>query len=284
MNDNYTYKFGNITYDLNSRTFIMGILNVTPDSFSDAGKYLKLEDAILRAKQIESEGADFIDIGGQSTRPGAVEIPAEEELNRVIPVLKTLSKEIKIPMSIDTYRSEVAGEALKHGALIVNDISALNFDKDMAKVISRYKATAILMHIKGTPRDMQVNPEYHDLIAEVLTYLENGMWKANVEGIDQIIIDPGIGFGKSVEHNLHLIKNMYEFKKLDCPIMLGISRKSLIGKIDGSNINERLSGTIALNTISILNGVNILRVHDVKEALRAARIVDEYKNLSKANW
>lgn len=284
MNDNYTYKFGNITHDLNSRTFIMGILNVTPDSFSDGGLYLRPEAAVVRAKQIESEGADFIDIGGQSTRPGAEEISAEEEMKRVIPVLKALAKEIRIPMSIDTYRSEVAEEALKCGALIVNDISALNFDKDMAKVISKYKASAILMHIKGTPRDMQVNPEYHDLIAEVLTYLENGMWKANVEGIDQIIIDPGIGFGKSVEHNLYLIKNMYEFKKLDCPIMLGISRKSLIGKIDGSDINERLSGTIALNTISILNGVNILRVHDVKEAVRAARIVDEYKNLSKQNW
>jgi dihydropteroate synthase len=262
----------------------MGILNVTPDSFSDGGLYLRPEAAVVRAKQIESEGADFIDIGGQSTRPGAEEISAEEELKRVVPVLKALAKEIRIPMSIDTYRSEVAEEALKCGALIVNDISALNFDKDMARIISKYKASAILMHIKGTPRDMQVNPEYHNLIAEVLTYLENGMWKANVEGIDQIIIDPGIGFGKSVQHNLHLIKNMYEFKKLDCPIMLGISRKSLIGKIDGSDIKERLSGTIALNTISILNGVNILRVHDVKEALRAARIVDEYKNLSKVNW
>jgi dihydropteroate synthase len=279
MFDSYNYKFGNVTYDLGSRTHIMGILNVTPDSFSDGGKYMKPEDAVARARQMETDGADFIDIGGQSTRPGSKEISVDEELKRVIPVIQALKKEVKIPISIDTYRSQVADEALSSGAKIVNDISAFNFDPSMPETVANHNASAILMHIKGTPKNMQENPEYKDLIAEVLLYFEKAVWKANVAGIDQLIIDPGIGFGKTPEHNLRLIRNMFELKKLDCPVIIGVSRKSMIGKISGTEVHERLSGTIALNTISILNGVNIIRVHDVKEAIQATKLIDLYKTL-----
>ena len=279
MNDDFFYKFGDVKYDLSSRTFVMGILNVTPDSFSDGGKYTGLDDAVRHAVQMESDGADFIDVGGQSTRPGSDEITAEEELNRVLPVIRELKKKINVPISIDTYRSQVADEALKEGAVIVNDISAFNFDREMPVVAAQHKATCVAMHIKGAPKSMQENPVYDNLIAEVLLYFENAVWKANVAGVDQLIIDPGIGFGKTVEHNLMLVKNIFEFKKLDCPIMIGVSNKSVIGKLTGANVEERLGGTIALNTIAILNGVNILRVHNVKEAVRAAKIIDEYKKV-----
>lgn len=279
MFDSYNYKFKKVTYDLGSRTHIMGILNVTPDSFSDGGKYMNVKEAVAHARVMEREGADFIDIGGQSTRPGSEEITAEEEVTRVIPVIEALTNEIKIPISIDTYRSQVADAALEKGASIVNDISAFNFDPSMPQVVAEHNATAILMHIKGTPKNMQENPEYSDLIAEILLYFEKAVWKANVAGIDQLIIDPGIGFGKTVEHNLKLIKNMYELKKLDCPVMIGVSRKSVIGKITGAEVNDRLGGTIALNAAAILNNVNILRVHDVKEAVQTAKIMDMYKKI-----
>ena len=279
MNDNYKYRFGKVVYDLTSRTYIMGILNVTPDSFYDGGKYMDPEQAVAHAKKIQQDGADFIDVGGQSSRPGSEEVPLEEELKRIIPVINKLKGGITIPISVDTYRSAVADEALSNGASIINDISAFNFDEDMPKVIAKHKASCILMHMKGKPRDMQVNPAYQNILAEVLAYFEKAIWKANVEGVEQILIDPGIGFGKTTEHNLTLLKNIKEFKKLDCPVMIGVSRKSFIGKISGTEVEERLSGTIALNTISVLNGVNILRVHDVQETVRMAKIVDAYKKL-----
>lgn len=280
MNDNYSYQFGKKVYDLSSRTHVMGVLNVTPDSFSDGGKYMKLENAVAHAKKMAAEGADFIDVGGQSTRPGADEVSTEEELKRVIPVIKALAGEIKTPISVDTYRSEVAVEALKNGALIVNDISGFNFDKNMAAAIAAHNATAIVMHIKGTPMDMQVKPEYDDLLGEITQYFENAAWKANVEGIKQIIFDPGIGFGKTVEHNLLILKHINEFKRLDTPLMIGISRKSMISRIldiEDGNVNDRHEGTIALNSVAILNGANIIRVHDVTEGVRTARILDAYK-------
>jgi len=279
MNDNYKYRFGKVVYDLSARTYIMGILNVTPDSFYDGGKFLGIDQAVAHAKKMQEEGADFIDVGGQSSRPGSEEVPLDEEQKRIIPVIKRLRDEIAIPISVDTYRSAVADEALANGASIVNDISAFDFDEEMPKVIAKYKASCIMMHMKGKPSDMQVNPVYNNILAEVLAYFEKAIWKANVEGVEQIIIDPGIGFGKTTEHNLTLIQNIKELKKLDCPVMIGVSRKSLIGKITGAEAEERLSGTIALNTISILNGVDILRVHDVQEAVRMAKIVDAYRKL-----
>jgi dihydropteroate synthase len=276
LNDNYFFKFGKIGYDLSKKTYVMGVLNVTPDSFSDGGKFINPDTALTHAKQMEAEGVDFIDIGGQSTRPGAEEITTEEELKRVIPVIKKLVKEVQVPLSIDTYRSQVAEEALKLGAHIVNDISGLNFDEKMADTISMYNGTVILMHIKGTPRNMQDEPHYDNVVEEVRLYLEKSIWKASVSGINQMIIDPGIGFGKTVEHNLALIKNIGRLKELDCPVMLGVSRKSLIEKMVGGDVNDRLEGTVTLNAIGIMNGVNIIRVHDAKAGVRTAKICDTY--------
>ncbi len=278
MNDNYSYTFGKKVYDLSARTHVMGVINVTPDSFSDGGKFLKAGDAIAHGKKMESDGADFIDVGGISTRPGAVEISVDEELNRVIPVITALVKEVSIPISVDTYRAKVADEALKAGALIVNDISAFGFDEAMAETIAKHNASAVVMHIKGTPKDMQKDPKYDDLMAELLTYFENTAWKANVAGIKQVIIDPGIGFGKTVEHNLQILKNLGDLKRLDSPIMIGVSRKSMIGKIlNIEDVNDRHEGTITLNTVGVINGAHIIRVHDVLEGVRTARILDAYR-------
>lgn len=278
MNDNYSYTFGRKVYDLSARTHVMGVLNVTPDSFSDGGKFLKAGDAIAHGKKMEQDGADFIDVGGISTRPGAVEISVDEELNRVIPVITALAKEVSIPISIDTYRAKVANEALKAGALIVNDISAFGFDEAMAETIAKHNASAVVMHIKGMPNDMQKDPKYDDLMAELLTYFENVAWKANVAGINQVIIDPGIGFGKTIEHNLQILKNLGDLKRLDSPIMIGVSRKSMIGKIlNIEDVNDRHEGTITLNTVGIINGAHIIRVHDVTEGVRTARILDAYR-------
>lgn len=278
MNDNYSYQFGKKVYDLSTRTHVMGILNITPDSFSDGGKFMKLDAAVTHARQMEQDGVDFIDIGGQSTRPGAEEVSAEEELSRVIPVIKALAGDVKIPISIDTYRSRVADEALTSGALIVNDISAFNFDKEMAAVIAKHNATAVAMHIKGTPRDMQNAPQYNDLMAEMIQYFENAAWKANVAGIKQLIFDPGIGFGKTVEHNLKILKHLSELKRLDTPIMIGVSRKSMIAKLlNNEDIDDRHEGTITLNAIGVLNGAHIIRVHDAKEGVRTARILDAFR-------
>lgn len=279
MNDNYSYHIGKKVFDLSARTHVMGVLNVTPDSFSDGGKFVKLEDAIAHAKQMEADGVDFIEVGGASTRPGADEVSLEEELKRIIPVIKALAGgEVSTPISVDTYRSEAADAALEAGAVIVNDISGFNIDKNMPAVIAKHKATAIAMHMKGTPKDMQKDPQYDDLIAEVLQYFENVMWQANVEGIKQVIIDPGIGFGKTVEHNLSILKHLTDLKRLDSPIMVGISKKSMIGKIlDIKDTDDRHEGTIALNSAAILNGAHIIRVHDAKEGVRTARILDAYK-------
>lgn len=278
MKDSFLYNFGKTTYDLSSRSFVMGILNVTPDSFSDGGKYLDPGAAVKRAVEMEEEGADFIDIGGQSTRPGADEISLEEELKRVIPVIKDVVKSVRIPVSVDTYRSVVADEALKYGAVIVNDISGLNFDSAMPKIIANHKATAIIMHIKGTPKTMQTDTVYKDLLGEISAFFENSAWKANVEGIKQIIFDPGIGFGKTPEQNLHIIKNLSSFKKLDSPIMIGVSRKSLIGKIlEIEDTSDRLEGTIALNALALANGANLIRVHDVKAGVRTAKMFDAFR-------
>ena len=278
MNDNYSYTFGKKVYDLSARTHVMGVLNVTPDSFSDGGKFIKTEDAVAHGKKMEEAGVDFIDVGGASTRPGAEEVSVDEELKRVIPVITALAKEVSIPVSVDTYRAQVADEALKAGALIVNDISAFAFDAAMAETIAKHNASAVAMHIKGTPKDMQKDPQYDDLIAEIISYFENVAWKANVAGIKQVIIDPGIGFGKTVEHNLQIIKNLSDLKRLDTPIMIGVSRKSMVGKIlNTDDVNDRHEGTITLNTIGVLNGAHIIRVHDVTEGVRTAKVIDSYR-------
>ncbi len=257
----------------------MGILNITPDSFSDGGKYfdgrLNLDKVIADAVQMEDDGADFIDVGGESTRPGSDRVSIDEELERVIPVISSLRKNVSIPVSIDTYKSEVADEALKEGACIVNDISGFRFDENMAEVTAGHNASCILMHIKGTPRDMQKNPVYVDVVSEVYNYLNESISIAKNSGIKQIIIDTGIGFGKTLEHNLELIRHLKEFKKPGYPVLLGVSRKSFIDKIYPSQSTERIEGTIAANVIGIMNAVNIIRVHDVLKNKKAARIADK---------
>lgn len=254
----------------------MGILNITPDSFYDGGKFFDCSKAIKHAKKIIEDGADIIDVGGESTRPGSDSISVTEEINRVIPVIKKLVKELNVPISIDTYKYEVAKEALKNGASLVNDITGLHEDRKIAKLVADYKAGVVIMHIKGTPKDMQLNPVYDDLIAEIIDYLKDGINVAITNGIskDSIIIDPGIGFGKQVEHNLKIIANLSKFKSLGFPLLIGTSRKSFIGKILDADVNDRLEGTLATTAISIANGANIIRVHDVKECKRVAGIVD----------
>ncbi|MEW6674466.1 MAG: dihydropteroate synthase [Nitrospirota bacterium] len=266
--------------DFSKKTYIMGILNVTPDSFSEDGLYLDKSQAVKRALQMVEDGADIIDIGGESTRPGSEPVTIEEELRRTIPVIERLAKEIKNPISIDTYKSEVAKSALDAGAAMVNDISGLRFDPHMPEVVSEYKVPVIIMHIKGKPKDMQVNPVYEALIPEIMDYLRIGIRLAMKSGIseDKIIIDPGIGFGKTFDHNLEIINNLREFTFLRKPILIGPSRKAFIGKILGDvPVTDRLEGTAAAVTISIMNGANIIRVHDVKEMVRVAKVADAIK-------
>jgi dihydropteroate synthase len=272
------YRFGSVEYDLVSRTFIMGILNVTPDSFYDGGKFVDAEQALARAEGMVRDGADFIDIGGESTRPGSDPVPLEKELERVIPVIQRLVKATPIPISIDTYKSEVADAALTAGALIVNDISGLTFDPRMSSVIARHRASVILMHIKGTPKTMQQSPVYHDVVKEVSIFLSRQAMIAREAGIEQIIVDPGIGFGKILEHNLQLLRNLDQLTKLGYPLMVGTSRKSFIGKILDLPVEDRIEGTAATVTSAVLRGANIVRVHDVKEMMRVARMADVLKS------
>ncbi len=273
--------FLNHTLDLSKKTHIMGILNVTPDSFSDGGMYLDKKTAIDHALKMVDDGADIIDIGGESTRPGAEPVPLEEELRRTIPVIEAISKKVNIPISIDTYKAEVARRAIEAGAAIVNDISGLRFDAEMASVVAESGVAVVVMHIKGTPRDMQKNPEYHDLFGEIIEYLEGSIQIARNAGIQEgrIIIDPGIGFGKRPEHNLQIINQLHRFSVLGRPILIGPSRKSFIGLIlDNLSPAERVEGTAAAVAISILKGASIVRVHDVKAMSRVARVADAIKN------
>jgi dihydropteroate synthase len=270
----------NFSLDFSKKTYIMGILNVTPDSFADGGLYFDKSSAIERAYQIVEEGADIIDIGGESTRPGSEPISIKEELKRTIPVIEAISKKIKVPISIDTYKSEVAKAALDAGASMVNEISGLRFDPKMPDVVSEYKVPVVIMHIKGKPQDMQQNPVYEALIPEIIDYFRMGIIMATRAGVseDKIIIDPGMGFGKTFDHNLEIINNLREFTFLEKPILVGPSRKAFIGKILGDvPATERLEGTAAAVSISIINGANVVRVHDVKETVKVAKVTDAVK-------
>lgn len=270
------------TLEFGKKTFVMGILNVTPDSFSEKGANFDPDTAVGRGIKMAEEGADIIDIGGESTRPGAEAVSSEEELKRVIPVIERLATKVNIPISIDTYKAEVAKRALEAGADIVNDISGLRFDPKMAETIASHKAAVILMHIKGRPQDMQVSPAYQSLIQEVACYLEESISIAEAAGIasDKIVVDPGIGFGKTLEHNLTIIKNLDAFKAMGKPLLLGTSRKSFIGRITGTEVGERTIGTAATISIGVLKGADIVRVHDVKEGVQAARMADAIRNAS----
>lgn len=266
---------------IGERTLIMGILNVTPDSFSDGGEHFGAGDAVSHARRMIEEGADIVDIGGESTRPGSKPVTALEEIERVIPVIKAIRDESDVPISVDTYKSEVARAALAAGADIVNDITALNGDEFMAKVIAEADAAVILMHMKGTPETMQADPDYDDVISDIIEYLTASIDKARSAGIafDKIIIDPGIGFGKTVEHNLTILSNIGRFKELDMPVLIGSSRKSFIGSITGKDVNKRQFGTAASVTAAILNGADIIRVHDVPQMKDTAILSDAIKDV-----
>ncbi|MCL6471300.1 MAG: dihydropteroate synthase [Firmicutes bacterium] len=271
-------RAGRFTIDLSAKTHIMGVLNVTPDSFSDAGRFFERDIAIAHARQMVSDGADIIDIGGESTRPGAEPVSLEEELNRTIPVIEALAGKIDIPISIDTYKPEVAKMALDAGASIINDISGLR-NEGMIKVAVEHNVPVIIMHMKGTPRDMQLNPSYEDVVAEICDWLDRQAEKAVESGLDRnkILIDPGIGFGKTMEHNLQIINRLAEFKSLGYPIVLGTSRKAFIGKILDLGPEERVEGTIASVVYGITQGANIVRVHDVINVARACKVADAIK-------
>jgi dihydropteroate synthase len=257
----------------------MGVLNVTPDSFSDGGLYFQKEKAIEHGLRLAQDGADIIDVGGESTRPFSEEVSLQEELDRVVPVVEALSGVVQVPISIDTCKAEVARQALKAGASIINDISALRFDPDIIAVAAKAGVPVILMHMQGTPGDMQKNPFYQNLIPEILNFLKQAMDRAVSGGIkeDIIIVDPGIGFGKTVEHNLEIIKELSQFRVLGRPVLLGTSNKSFIGHLLNKEPHERDTGTMASVAAGVLSGADIVRVHNVKKAVETVRIVDAIK-------
>ena len=282
----FVYKFGNRMYDLASRTHILGVLNVTPDSFSDGGKYFDPMRAVERALEMIVEGADIIDIGGESTRPkssvygeGAENVSLEEELRRVVPVIELLAQQTDIPISIDTYKSEVVLKAIEAGACIVNDISGFRFDKNMAETVARSRVSVVLMHTKGSPKTMQINPSYDDLFKEITDYLTEGIRKAESLGIDQIIVDPGLGFGKTKEHNLKILHGLSHFKSLGYPLLVGASRKNFIGEILDLPIEKRIEGSLTAAASAVLSGANLIRVHDVKETKYAVMVADAIRSI-----
>ncbi|QEK11028.1 dihydropteroate synthase [Crassaminicella thermophila] len=265
-----TIKCGEYTLNLGSKTYIMGILNVTPDSFSDGGKFIHLDKAILHAKEMAAQGADIIDIGGESTRPGHQEISVEEEIKRVLPVVERLVKELNVPISVDTSKAAVAEAVLNAGAHMINDVWGLQKDMNMAKVVAKYNVPVCIMHNQNTT-------EYKkDIIQSIKEFLKKSIEIALSSGIkkENIILDPGIGFGKTPEQNIHVMSRLDEFNDMGFPILLGTSRKSMIGKILDLPPNERIEGTIATSVIGIMQGMDILRVHDITENLRAIMVAD----------
>jgi dihydropteroate synthase len=266
--------------DLDKKTQIMGILNITPDSFSDGGLHFDKSSAVDHALRMVEDGADILDIGGESTRPGSEPVSLDEELRRTLPVIEALAKKITVPISIDTYKSKVALRALEAGASIVNDISGMRFDPEMSGVVSRYKVPVVIMHIKGTPKNMQMNPTYDALVPEIIDYFKESIRLALTSGIPEnmIILDPGIGFGKTFEHNLEILNNLEQLCLLEKPLLIGTSRKAFLGKIlGGLPPKERFEGTAASVAISIIKGAHIVRVHDVREMARVVKVADAIK-------
>jgi len=275
----YELKGNNFRLSLGGKTRIMGILNVTPDSFSDGGLFFQREKAIAQGEALAAQGADLLDVGGESTRPFSDSISTEEEIQRIIPVIRELVKKISIPISVDTYKAEVARAALNAGAVVVNDITALGFDPGLAKVIAEYRVPVILMHMQGTPKNMQVNPEYNHLLKDIHQFFVERIALAKSRGIPrgQILIDPGIGFGKTFSQNLTLIKRINYFQDLDLPIVLGTSRKAFIGKIIDQEALNRDWGTAATLAIGAWQGANMVRVHNVAAAKQVLAVVDALK-------
>lgn len=295
--EQYILEFDRFRLELGSRACIMGILNTTPDSFSDGGKFNTLDTALIQGRDLVAAGAHILDIGGESSRPFSDPVSEQEEMDRTIPVIETLAKEIEIPISIDTVKSTVAQEALKAGASIINDISAFEKDPAMADLAAQTRAPAILMHMKGTPSTMQVNPSYKDLMGEITTYLEQRVAFALEKGVNknQIILDPGIGFGKTVAHNLVLIKELEQLIAMGFPVLMGPSRKSFIQAILTQNDEKEVGnvtaveavgpqdprtefGTLAAVAACLMNGAHIIRVHDVDTISSFTQIIDAVRN------
>lgn len=273
MNINTQFLCGKFQLDL-TRPHVMGIVNVTPDSFSDGGKYSSVDLAVEHALQLISEGADILDIGGESTRPGADPVGLEEELRRVIPVIEALSKVTTVPISIDTYKPEVMRAAIQAGADIVNDICALREDGAL-EIVANSNAGVCLMHMQGIPQTMQTNPQYTDVVAEVKQFLADRVEACLAHGIarERIMLDPGFGFGKTTAHNVALIQHLDGFLELGFPLLVGLSRKSVLGRIAGGDEQQRLHAGLAASVISVMKGAKIVRVHDVKATVDALKVV-----------
>jgi dihydropteroate synthase len=276
LGETHRFRARTKAFDLGPRTWLIGVVNVTPDSFFDGGLYFEPARAIERALALAAEGADIIDIGGESTRPGSSPIPAKEEKKRILPVIEVLKQKKEVLISVDTSKAEVAESALAAGADIINDISAGRFDPRMLPLIARSGAGLILMHMKGTPRTMQIAPYYEDVVGEVKEFLRNRLEAAESCGVprENIILDPGIGFGKTLEHNLTLLNNLSLLAELGRPLLVGVSRKSFLGKILKLEAPDRLEGTIAASIVSILRGADLLRVHDVEPMKRAVAVAE----------
>ncbi len=291
MTKKFNLTWGNHCLELGKHTRIMGILNITPDSFSDGGKFFAFDTALAQAEKMIAAGADIIDIGGESSRPFSEPVSIDEETRRVIPLIDYLAKKISIPISIDTTKSIIARRAVSAGASIINDISALRFDPNIAEVAAKNDVLLILMHMKGTPSDMQVSPSYDDLIGEIKDFLKDAIYRAEKSGVskNKIIIDPGIGFGKTIAHNLFLINHLDEFQELNVPVLLGSSRKAFIRKIlvqkdktelkpDHPMIETATQATVAAG---VMGGAHIVRVHNVPNTFATTKTVDAIRNSRK---
>ncbi|OGC11632.1 dihydropteroate synthase [candidate division WOR-1 bacterium RIFOXYA12_FULL_52_29] len=267
-------EIGKKSWHFGRRTYIMGIVNVTPDSFSDGGNFYSPEAAAERALELQAAGADIVDIGGESTRPGARTVPASEEISRVVPVIRRLTG--KILMSIDTRKAEVARAALEAGAEMVNDVSGLRHDRKMAATVAGYRVPVCVMHAQGSPAGMQKNPKYHDLMGEIASFLEESIEIGSNAGIlpDKFVIDPGLGFGKRLEHNIEIVRRLKELKCFGLPLLVGPSRKSMIGQVLDKPVGERLFGTAAAVALAVQNGADIIRVHDVSEIKQVIKMTD----------
>lgn len=271
-----TLSAGKYELEIGARTLVMGVVNVTPDSFSDGGDFFDLDAAKRHAVEMALAGADIIDIGGESTRPGAQPVTASEEERRTIPLIESLQGEIEIPVSIDTYKADIARKAIDAGASIVNDVSALRMDEDLAGIVATRKLPLILMHMQGEPRNMQQDPTYDDVVGDITAFLRERAAHALSSGIDEemILIDPGIGFGKTVEHNLEIIRRLDEFSCLGYPLVLGTSRKRFIGSVLGREVTDRMMGTAATVAFAIARGVDMVRVHDVPDMIDVVKMAD----------
>lgn len=264
------------SYLFGHRTYVMGVLNVTPDSFSGDGLAGDIEASLRQAIRFAEAGADFLDVGGESSRPGAEPVAVEVEIERTVPVIQRLRAELPLPISIDTYHAATARAALEAGAHLVNDITALRGDPQMAQVVAEFGVPVILMHMQGTPQTMQRHPTYENAVEEIRTFLRESIALATAAGIsrDQILIDPGIGFGKTLAHNLQILRRLGEFRTLGCPILVGTSRKSFLGQILNLPVTERVEGTAASVAVAIAHGADIVRVHDVPQMIRVVRVAD----------